>query len=176
LVLTEFLFTIFEHCYTRRPGQEACCVAGKEDNVRAFLALPPVIAPYRYTILPVDGRITRDPGYPEVVRTLKNGFTELNIAGQVDDSSAGIGKRYSRNDEVGIPFAITLDQETFSNSAEKPVTLRERNSCGQIRVPLAQCVQLVASLFHGANFADVADKYETVANAAVETVGVAVLN
>lgn len=54
------------------------------------------------------------------------------ISHKIDDNSGSIGRRYARTDEIGIPFAITIDHESLL----KPhtVTLRERDSMQQIRV------------------------------------------
>lgn len=52
---------------------------------------------------------------------------------KLDESGATIGKRYARTDEIGIPFAITIDYTTVE---DRTVTLRERDSTRQIRVPV----------------------------------------
>lgn len=106
------------------------------------------------------------------MKELKTAFTKLNLSGQTDDTSATIGKRYARNDELGIPFAITIDQETFRDQS---VTLRERNSCGQIRVPVSEVVEVIGGLFKGESFATAAKRFTMVENKAVDAVGVAVL-
>lgn len=53
---------------------------------------------------------------------------------KVDDTGATIGRRYARTDEIGIPFAITIDSDTLKDST---VTLRERDSTAQVRVPVS---------------------------------------
>lgn len=55
---------------------------------------------------------------------------------KTDDSAVSIGKRYSRNDELGTPFAITIDFQTVQDSS---VTLRERDSTKQIRESVCAC-------------------------------------
>jgi glycyl-tRNA synthetase len=55
---------------------------------------------------------------------------KLSIPIKVDDSSSSIGRRYSRNDELGTPFAITID---FQSTNDGTVTLRERDTIKQIR-------------------------------------------
>jgi glycyl-tRNA synthetase len=57
-----------------------------------------------------------------------------------------VGKRYSRLDEIGIPFGITIDFDTID---DKQVTLREINSMDQIRLPLEQVVQTVKACVDG---------------------------
>lgn len=80
---------------------------------------------------------------------------------QVDDSGASIGKRYARNDELGIPLAITVDFDSIGTNAEAnstltgTVTLRERDTCTQARTPapsLAGCVERVSFARDAARF------------------------
>lgn len=52
---------------------------------------------------------------------------------KVDDTVQSIGKRYSRTDEIGIPFAITVDYTTLEDNT---ITLRELHTMKQLRVPM----------------------------------------
>lgn len=54
----------------------------------------------------------------------------MGISNRVDDSSASIGKRYSRNDELGTPLGITVD---FQSVNDETFTLRDRDSTKQVR-------------------------------------------
>jgi glycyl-tRNA synthetase len=65
------------------------------------------------------------------------------ISTKVDASSTTIGRRYARNDEVGTPFAITIDFQTINDGT---VTLRERDSTRQIRESIPTIVQIVSDL------------------------------
>jgi glycyl-tRNA synthetase len=56
------------------------------------------------------------------------------ISYKIDDISDSVGRRYARTDEIGIPFAITIDDITVSD--KKTVTLRELITMKQIRVPV----------------------------------------
>jgi glycyl-tRNA synthetase len=51
------------------------------------------------------------------------------------DEAASIGKRYRRQDEIGTPFCITYD---FDSETDKAVTVRERDSMEQVRIPIAE--------------------------------------
>ena len=55
---------------------------------------------------------------------------KLGISNRIDDSSASIGKRYSRNDELGTPLGITVD---FQSVNDNTFTLRDRDSTKQVR-------------------------------------------
>lgn len=71
--------------------------------------------------------------------------------------SVAIGKRYSRLDELGIPFGITVDRQTF---VDKTVTVRERDSMRQIRVSIEELPQILLDLSQGLQHWDqVAEKY-----------------
>ena len=65
-----------------------------------------------------------------------SGLNEYDISHRVDDSAGSIGRRYARTDEIGIPFGVTIDFDTV-NKQPSTVTLRERNSMKQIRIPVS---------------------------------------
>jgi glycyl-tRNA synthetase len=54
---------------------------------------------------------------------------------QYDDTGGNIGKRYRRQDEIGTPFCVTVD---FQSLEDRQVTIRERDSMEQRRVPIAE--------------------------------------
>lgn len=63
------------------------------------------------------------------------------------DSGVTIGKRYARTDEIGVPFAVTVDYVTTRDGSQKDtVTLRERDTREQVRVPIEKVVSIVSSL------------------------------
>lgn len=70
----------------------------------------------------------------------------LNISNKIDTSGTTIGKKYARVDEVGIPFAITIDQDSVEKGI---VTVRERDSTEQIKVPMNRVAALIAALVDG---------------------------
>ena len=71
----------------------------------------------------------------------------------MDDSNASIGKRYSRNDELGTPLGITVD---FQSVKDSTFTLRDRDSTKQVRADEDQICKAVQSLVQGeSTWADV---------------------
>ena len=99
-------------------------------------------------------------------------MTEAGLQYKIDESGASIGRRYARADELGIPFAVTFDFDTVGKG-EKPalkdtVTLRERDSSGQVRVPLSEAAGILAKLAGASSlkFADLAAMYGDAAGAA----------
>ena len=106
------------------------CDAYTEDKVggetRTVLKLHPRLAPIKAAIFP----LIKKEGMPEkalaIYRDLRRQF-----AASYDEKGA-IGRRYRRQDEAGTPFCITIDGDTMTNDT---VTLRERDTCEQIRLP-----------------------------------------
>ena len=64
----------------------------------------------------------------------------------MDDSSASIGKRYARNDELGTPFGITVD---FQSVKDSTITLRDRDSTKQVRASEDEILQALKSIVDG---------------------------
>lgn len=71
---------------------------------------------------------------------------DSDLATRVDKSTASLGRRYARADEVGVPFAVTVDFDTLSDGT---VTLRERDSTVQIRLPKSDVTRVVFDFVHG---------------------------
>jgi len=70
----------------------------------------------------------------------------LGVSSRVDDSSASIGKRYSRNDELGTPLGITVD---FQSVKDKTYTLRDRDSTKQVRADEDTILKAIKALVEG---------------------------
>ena len=94
-------------------------------------------------ILPLDNRVAQNPQYVDMVKALKGDLTRRSLASTVDDSRASVGKRYSRNDEIGVPFGVTID---FNSFEDQQATVRDRDTCSQIRVPLPEIPALIEQL------------------------------
>ena len=60
-------------------------------------------------------------------------------------SSAALGRRYARSDEIGVPFAVTVDFDTLTDDT---VTIRERDSMIQVRVPKSEVTNIIFSIVH----------------------------
>lgn len=111
----------------------------ENDEKRTWLDLPALIAPTKCSVLP----LSNSPEFVPHIQEISAQLRKLGIPNKVDDSSGAIGRRYARTDEIGIPFGITVD---FDTSKFDTVTVRERNSCGQIRVPKAEVCELINKL------------------------------
>lgn len=98
---------------------------GKEDT-RVVLRLHPALAPYTVAVLPLSKKL-EDVALPI--------YEELSKYFNVEYDAAGsIGKRYRREDEIGTPFSICVD---FDTETDKSVTIRDRDTMEQIRLPLS---------------------------------------
>ena len=113
---------------------------GKQD-IRTVLHLHPALAPYKCAILPLSKKEVLTGPAMELYRELAKDF-------MVDyDETGSIGKRYRRQDEIGTPFCITFDFNTVgtdSDEADHCVTIRERDSMEQVRVPIAEVRDWIA--------------------------------
>jgi glycyl-tRNA synthetase len=103
-----------------------------EDEVggeaRTVLRLHWRLAPYQVAVLPLSKKDTLEPLARQVLKTLQPHF-------MCDyDVTQGIGKRYRRQDEVGTPWCVTVDFDSLEDDA---VTVRDRDSTEQVRVPIA---------------------------------------
>jgi glycyl-tRNA synthetase len=99
------------------------------ERERTVLRLHPAIAPVKAAILPL---ISKDAGMVGKARTL---YEELRLRHFVEyDDGGAIGRRYRRQDEIGTPFAFTIDEQTL---ADDTVTVRDRDSLAQERLPLS---------------------------------------
>jgi glycyl-tRNA synthetase len=98
------------------------------DRPRTVLRFHPRLAPVKVAVLPLVGN---DSALVEKARAL---YEEVRRALPAEyDDSAAIGKRYRRQDEIGTPWALTVDHETLEDGA---ITLRDRDSLEQERIPL----------------------------------------
>jgi len=129
--IDRIFFACIEHSYYARAKEDG----EEEKQTRGVLSFPAGIAPYKMTILPVDQRVTRDEKYVALMTEIRDKVSSLGHTCNVDDSGVSIGKRYSRNDELGIPFAVTVD---FDSIKDGTVTVRERDSMAQVRMPASK--------------------------------------
>ncbi|GAB1601045.1 glycine--tRNA ligase isoform X1 [Argonauta hians] len=127
------MYSIFEHNFRVRDG----------DEQRTYLSLPPLIAPYKCSVLP----LSNNPELQPFVKSLSQELAMIDVSHKVDDSSGSIGRRYARTDAIAIPFGITIDFDTLKEP--HTATLRERDSMKQIRAPIADLPNIVHGLATG---------------------------
>jgi glycyl-tRNA synthetase len=98
------------------------------ERERIVLRLHPRIAPVTAAVLPLIGKSE------DMVAKSRRLYEELRRKNSVEyDDGGAIGRRYRRQDEIGTPWAFTIDEETLG---EDTVTVRDRDSLAQKRIPL----------------------------------------
>ena len=119
------------------------CDAYHEDEVpdekgnprsRTVLKLHPRLAPVKAAILP----LVKKDGMPEMATELYRDL-KRHMPCQYDEKGS-VGRRYARQDEAGTPWCLTIDGQSLT---DRSVTLRDRDSLEQVRVPLAEAVDLL---------------------------------
>ncbi len=105
----------------------------EDGTTREVLSLSPFLAPYKVAVLPLIKKLHSAKALEVYEKLSKYFMTNYDEAGN-------IGKRYRRNDVIGTPFCITIDDETINNNT---VTLRDRDTMNQITINLDQVVDYV---------------------------------
>jgi glycyl-tRNA synthetase len=97
-----------------------------EGDSRTVLRLHPKLAPVKVAVLP----LVKKDGQPEKAREI---FLDLRERMSAEyDEGGTVGRRYRRQDEIGTPWAVTVDTQTIEDGT---VTIRDRDSLEQIRLP-----------------------------------------
>ena len=105
----------------------------EDGTIREVLSLNPFLAPYKVAILPLIKKLHSTKA--QEIYTYLSKYFMVNY-----DESGNIGKRYRRNDIIGTPFCITIDDETINNNT---VTLRDRDTMEQITIKLDEVVDYI---------------------------------
>jgi glycyl-tRNA synthetase len=110
--------------------EEVTTASGKVER-RTVLALHKDLAPYKAAVLPLSRHENLVPAAKRVASLLRPHW-------MIDYDDAGsIGRRYRRQDEIGTPYAVTVDFDSLEDSA---VTVRDRDSMAQDRIPISELV------------------------------------
>jgi glycyl-tRNA synthetase len=134
--INRIMYCLLEHAYFERQTENE---ENKEDKAssavtRSVLRLPPRLAPVHVGVFPL---ITKDERQKELARRLSDMLTDADISNVIDTTGASIGKRYARTDEIGIPFALTVDS---ADPTYETITLRYRDTMAQIRISVCSVV------------------------------------
>jgi glycyl-tRNA synthetase len=112
----------------------------EDEKGNTILRLPKKIAPIKAAIFPIVKIDNFEKIAEGIVKDLKK---EWNV---LYDNSGSIGRRYARNDEIGTPYCITVDEESLKN---KDCTIRDRDSTKQIRVRVEELRETLKKLVNG---------------------------
>ena len=107
-----------------------------------MLSFPPLVAPTKVLIVPLSS----NKEFAPFTRKLSQKLRAAGLSSRTDDSSATIGKRYSRNDEIGTPFGVTIDFQTIQDGT---LTLRERDTTRQVRAEEDKIIDAILALVNG---------------------------
>ena len=105
----------------------------EDGTTREVMHLNPSIAPYKVAVLPLMKKYHQEKA-EEIYRTLSKEFMTTY------DETGNIGKRYRRQDVIGTPFCITIDEETINNNT---VTVRDRDTMEQITLNVDEIVEYI---------------------------------
>jgi glycyl-tRNA synthetase len=109
----------------------------EDGSERTVLAIPPALAPVKVAVLP----LVKKDGLPEKAREIVD-ILKLDHNLQYDEKDA-IGRRYRRQDAIGTPICITVDNQTIEDNT---VTLRERDSMKQERIHISEIAAKVEAM------------------------------
>lgn len=109
--------------------------AYREKDSRVILSLPRDLAPIQVAVFPIIAKDEFIRKSKEIYKLLLN--AKLRV---IYDEEGSIGRRYARVDEIGVPFAITIDSETLSDNT---VTVRDRDTWRQVRVPIEHLINFI---------------------------------
>jgi glycyl-tRNA synthetase len=129
------LYSLIEHNYWTRGSEGG-------DEARGVLSFPPTVAPTKVLLVPLSSH----ESFKAPLRHISHKLRSMGVSSRIDDSSASIGKRYSRNDELGTPLGITID---FQSVKDGTYTLRDRDSTKQVRAKEEEILAAIKSLVEG---------------------------
>ncbi|KAK4486036.1 hypothetical protein RD792_008699 [Penstemon davidsonii] len=137
------IYCLYEHSFYTRPSK----TSDEQLNVFRF---PPRVAPIKCTVFP----LVQNEQYENVAKLISKSLTVAGVSHKIDITGTSIGKRYARTDELGVPFAITVDKTTS-------VTIRDRDSKNQVRVDVEKVASVVKEVTDGLKtWADILNEYE----------------
>jgi glycyl-tRNA synthetase len=105
---------------------------GDKNDTRVVLHLHPELAPIKVAVMPLSKKEPLTNLAHDIHHTIRKHWMT-----QYDETGGAIGKRYRRQDEIGTPLCVTVDFDSLEDHA---VTIRERDSMAQVRVPIAELV------------------------------------
>ncbi len=106
----------------------------ENGETRVVMSIPAPLAPVKAAVLP----LVKKDGLPELAQKVMDDLKyDFNCQYEEKDS---IGKRYRRQDAIGTPFCITVDHQSLEDGC---VTVRERDTMSQERVPISELRALI---------------------------------
>ncbi len=118
----------------------------KEGDTRTVMRFPKTLAPVKVAVFPLL------KNKPELVAKAREIYDTLKQSFQCEfDDNGNVGKRYRRQDEIGTPYCVTVDFDTLGQGEDKSlegtVTVRDRDTMEQIRIPIAELKDYLSKSF-----------------------------
>jgi glycyl-tRNA synthetase len=115
------------------------------------------LAPVEINVLPL---VSNKKELVSLTHKIRDQLRKYGFIAEYDASGATIGRRYARSDEIGVPYAVTIDFDTLKN---KTVTIRNRDDSKQFKIPLYDIKEVCINLIRDKiSFKTIAKKYENV--------------
>lgn len=134
--LDRIFYSVLEHSYFN-----------DEKRGYSVLRLAPEVAPIKAGIFPL---MSKD-GLDDLAKKIYSEVHSSELPAFYDDSGT-IGRRYARTDEIGVPWCITVDYESLEGPDKGTVTIRERDTGDQKRIPADDVADIVRQLVNGREF------------------------
>ncbi|HTX61564.1 MAG TPA: glycine--tRNA ligase [Methanobacterium sp.] len=125
--IDRIIYSVLLHCY-------------QKDGDRTVLKVPADVAPLEVNVFPLVNKKELADKAMEIKTLLRN----KGIIAEYD-ASGTIGRRYARSDEIGVPFAVTVDHDTLLDNM---VTIRNRDDSKQIRIAIEDVYSTMGDLIH----------------------------
>ena len=119
------IYCLYDYFFHTQPSKDG----DEQYNIFSF---PPLLAPIKCTVFP----LVQNEKYEVTTQLISKSLSGVGISHKIDITGTSISKRYARTDELGVPFAITVDSETS-------VTIRERDSKEKIQVSVEEVASTV---------------------------------
>jgi glycyl-tRNA synthetase len=125
--IDRIVFSVLLHTFTQ-----------DEENEREYFKLPVDIAPVDVSVFPL---VNKD-GLREIAVKIRDDLRKEGFIAEFD-ASGTIGRRYARSDEIGVPFALTVDHDSLEDNK---VTIRNRDNMEQKRIPISSISEIIEDL------------------------------
>jgi len=112
-----------------------------DGSTRTVLKFVPAMAPIKAAVIPLA---KNKPELVNLARTIKSNLQKLGLGRVLLEDTGNVGKAYRKHDEVGTPLCITVD---FESLEDKQVTVRNRDSMEQQRLPIADLPAFLRSYY-----------------------------
>lgn len=123
--IDRIIYSVLIHCYHK-------------EGDRTILKLPADIAPVEVNVFPLVNK----EELVDIAQKIRRNLRKNGLIAEYD-ASGTIGRRYARSDEIGVPYAVTVDHNSIE---DKTVTIRNRDDSKQVRIPIEDVYNILSDL------------------------------